>query len=148
MIKFCDPDAVESVIVDGVEFHLKQVNVRTKFEIITALSQLTENTLLDALDELKNQLSRVIVSVSYKDKVISFAEAFERFENSATINRLMTEIIRYCTLTEAQRKNSDSSPGQPTPESVGSAETPAEPDGEPASITPTPMESPPQEDKG
>jgi len=137
MIKFCDSDVEECVVIDGIKFYFKQINVRTKLEIVTALSSIsTKDNLIDILDKLKDLLSRVIVSVHIDNKAVSFADAFERFEDFYTIKKLMAEVIRYCTLTEVQRKNLDSSPEQPIPASAGSAEKPAEPDGEPVGTTP------------
>jgi len=78
----------------------------------------------------------VIVSIECGNEVVPFTDAFETLEEFDTIKRLTTEVVRYCSLSEEERKNSDSPPEQRSPVSAESAESNAAPDGAPAGTTP------------
>jgi hypothetical protein len=136
MIKFCVSGATDTVIIDGVEFQFKQVNVRTKLNLVAELSSLNQSNLIILLNEIRELLSSIIVSVKRNENFVNFELAFEEIADFENIKTIMMETIRYCTLTEAQRKNLDSSPEQPTPVSAGNAENNVAPDGEPVLTIP------------
>jgi len=134
MLRIVSPDLIHEVDVSGTTLLFRGITVREKYLLLSEIAKTPDTEDTDALfDDLRDTLSRVIVGM--KDGM-PFDELFDKLEDIQDIRSIIKAVVGYCGLKEAEAKNSDSSSGQPTPASAGSAVKPAVPDGEPASTTP------------
>ena len=134
-MRFANSDEHENIDIGGVIFRFRRITVRQKLQIVSALQRLNEEDLEQTFDHLKRELGRIIVDVEIDGKFVPFDEAAERLESFADVKAIMERTLRYCTLSEPQRKNSDSLPGQHSPASARNAVKPVEPDDAPAGTT-------------
>lgn len=145
MLRTVSPNLTHEVDVDGTVLIFRGITVREKYKLLAEISKPSDTVDTDKLfDGFRDILSSVIIGV--KDGM-PFNEFFDKLEYMEDVKAIIKAIITYCGLSEDERKNSDSSSGQPTPASAGNAEKPAVPDGEPVLITQRVTEQLPEEDR-
>ena len=120
----------------------------TNFHIISMTVGEKERLLIDitnigaeqgAWERLLNVVCPVITKIEGPDFEGKDAKSIlSQLEDITQMREFLQQLIAHCSLTPDERKTSSSSSEQPTPESAGSAEKRVDPDGELASITPTP----------
>ena len=114
-------------------FHIISLSIGEKEKLVYDLQHIGNDD--GAFDRLLDVIAPAITKIDgFEDPV---REVLSQLEEIEQLREIIQAIIRHCALTKAEAKNSHSSSEQHTPESVGSADQSAVPEGGPASTTQT-----------
>lgn len=130
--------ALLSIGGQDVRVTMKAMPLGERFDL---LSNIQDLNLRDArsFDQLCDFLSEVVVR--FDDEQGTVKEVLRGLDDPDNFRDIVQQVCRQLTLSEAERKNSHSSSGQPTAASAGHAEKPAGTAEEPASTTPKKTEA-------
>ena len=131
-------DVLLEVAGQEVAITMRALPLGRRMDLLAGIQDL-DLTNAKCFDRLCEFIAEVVVE--FKEEAGTVPEVLKDLDDPDDFREIVKQVCRNMTLSEAERKNSYSSPGLPTAGSAGSAGKPATAVGEPASTTPSQTEA-------
>lgn len=126
-------DVPITVAEEEIVFRLKSISLDGRAELLSAIRD--ADTAAEPFGTILDTVSSRIVGISGYDEMKP-RDVLGKLEHIEDLRAILLGIVQFCSLTEDERKNLLSSPGQSIPDSVRvSAEKHAPQESEPVSTT-------------
>lgn len=132
-LRLVNKERTQPIQACDTTFQLISLAIGEKEQLVYELTNIGPE--YGAFSRLLDIITPVISSIEGYDG--SVRKTLDKLEDIDQLRTIVQAIIKHCSLTEDESKNSPSSSEQPTPESAGNADQNAAPDVAPASTTQT-----------